>query len=241
VIESAPTPMDRARLAGGPVVACIGDRTSGRSVGRIADVLARSLGARVLLATVQQPTPATTSGDDGTAEMTRRSVLTATASALGQPAELRVTVGEPAERLLALAERERAQLVVVAAPRRTSAPACLLGNVHLALAGAASCPVVIVPRGVSVIPAAGPVVCGVDGSASSQAAQDLAADLARRLQSRLVLVREADRLLAVAEHERAQVVVTASRGPRDASSTLLGSVASRLVLAATRPVVVVPA
>jgi nucleotide-binding universal stress UspA family protein len=150
-----------------------------------------------------------------------------------------VTVGEPAEQLLALAERESAQLVVVAAPRRS--PARVLGNVHLALAGAAACPVVIVPPGVSVITAEGPVVCGVDGSASSQVAAELAADLARRLQSRLMLVRQTDRLLAVAERERARVLVTASRGRGNPSSMLLGPVASRLVLAASSPVVVVPA
>jgi nucleotide-binding universal stress UspA family protein len=240
VIESAPTAKARHQLTGGPVVACIGDSTSGRSVARIAEVLARSLGARVLLATVHQPTPDTAATDDSTTELMRRSALAETASALRQPTEIRVTVGEPSERLLALAERERAQLVVVAAPRRTSAPARLLGNVHLALAGAASCPVVILPPGVSVMPIAGPVVCGTDGSASPQAATELAAGLARRLQSRLVLVHRSDRLLAVAERERAQVVVTAARGCGNASATLLGPVASRLALAATSPVVVVP-
>jgi nucleotide-binding universal stress UspA family protein len=232
-------PKARGRLTAGPVVACIADRASGRSVARIAEVLARRLDAGVLLATVRQPTPDAASEDADTAELLRRSVLAATASSLRRPPEVRVTVGEPAEQLLALAERERAQLVVVAAPRRS--PARVLGNVHLALAGAASCPVVIVPAGVSVIPAEGPVVCGVDGSASSQAATELAADLARRLQSRLVIVRQTDRLLAVAERERALLLVTASRGRGSAASTLLGPVASRLALAATTPVVVVPA
>jgi nucleotide-binding universal stress UspA family protein len=231
VIESAPTPKARDRLTGGPVVACIGDRTSGRSVARIAEVLARRLGARVMLATVQQPAPE----DDRSAGTVR---LAATASALRQPTDLRVTVGEPSEQLLALVDRERAQLVVVAAPRPASAH--LLGNVHLALAGAAPCPVVVVPPGVTALPVEGPVVCGVDGSASSRAAAGLAADLARRLQSRFVLVRQTDRLLDVAELEHAQMLVTASRGSGGTSSALLGPVASRLALTATRPVVVVP-
>lgn len=222
--EIPPLSTVRDRLTGGAVLACIGDRASGRSVTRIAEVLARGLGARVLLATVQQP------------GLIRRGLEQATG--------VRVTVGEPSERLLELAERERAQLIVVAAPRESTARTPLLGNVHLALAGAASCPVVIVPPGVSAIPTDGPIVCGVDGSASSRAAAELAADLARRLDSHLLVVESIsappDRLIAVAERECAQVVVTASRGRGTTASMLVGPIASRLVLDAARPVLVVP-
>jgi nucleotide-binding universal stress UspA family protein len=177
VIENAPTPKAPSRLTGGPVIACIGDRAGGLSVARIAGVAAGRLRTHVLLATVRQPTPEAASGDDGTAEL----MLAAIASSLTQPTDVRVTVGEPAEQLLALAEREEAQLVVVAAPPRSRARR--LGNVHLALAGAAACPVVIVPPGVSVIPAEGPVV----------------------------LARRTDRLPAVAERECALLVVAPSR------------------------------
>jgi nucleotide-binding universal stress UspA family protein len=233
---TAPPPEGRDRLTGGPVMACVGDCSVSRSVARIAEVLARRLGARVLLATVQQPTRGLMRHDE--------SWSTAAASGSRRPATACVTVGEPSERLLALAARERAQLVVVGAPPSAPGETPLLGNVYLALAGAAPCPVVVVPAGVAGIPTDGPVVCGVDDSPSSRAAAELAAHLARRLESHLLLVRDtsasADRLVAVAERERAQILVTASRGRGSSSSVLLGPIASRLALAARRPVVIVP-
>lgn len=233
---TAPPPEGRDRLTGGPVMACIGDCGGGRSVARIAEVLARRLGARVLLATVQQPARGPMRNDEPWP--------TSAASGSRRPAAACVTVGEPSERLLALAARERAQLVVVAVPPPAPSQTPLLGNVYLALAGAASCPVVVVPAGVAAIPTEGPVVCSVDDSPSSEAAAELAAHLARRLGSRLLLVRHTsapdDRLVAVAERERAQILVTASRGRGGSSSVLVGPVASRLALAAPSPVVIVP-
>jgi hypothetical protein len=58
---------------------------------------------------------------------------------------MRVAFGEPAERLIALAEREVCQLAVACAPGPAPPYAPLLGSAYLALAGAGPCPVVIVP------------------------------------------------------------------------------------------------
>jgi nucleotide-binding universal stress UspA family protein/anti-anti-sigma regulatory factor len=278
------------------VIACIPDGSRGRAIARIAGVLATRLDARVLLTTVEQPIPKTVSGDDATPRLLRhgRSVLGSAARELDQPTELRVLLGEPAERLLAAAEREAAQLVVVSAPpRRPPAHTMLLGNVHLALASAAPCPVVVIPEDVSTIRAEGPIVCGVDGSGQSRAAAQVAANLAGRLDSRLLLVHAAaglpaaapgvsgghgtadgrrddaaarilqhtaqrlrgtapnyllvehgpaaERLAAVADRERAQLLVTGSRGRGPITSVLLGSVASKLTSTATQPLVIVPA
>jgi nucleotide-binding universal stress UspA family protein len=231
----------------GPVVACIADGHSGRSVALIADVLARRLGARLLLTTVEQPTPAIATRDAVATALMRRPepVLSFAAHALEEATDLRVTTGEPAERLLAVAQTEAAQLLVVSAPLPSGAPARRLGNVYLALAGAAPCPVVIVPPRVAGLHD-GPIVCGVDGSQSSHGAVDVAAQLAARLERRLLLVAAedgsdaslaADELAAVAERQAAHLLVIGSRGR---GSGLLGSVASRLAVAATRPLVVVP-
>jgi nucleotide-binding universal stress UspA family protein len=172
----------RGGPASRPIVVCVAGASTDRAVSAIAGALARPLDAPLLLATVQQPSPGTASDDDVTA------LLASVARELERPAELRVAMGEPAERLLALAEREAAELVVVAASRRPPAEALRLGNVHLALAGAAPCPVVVVPTGVTALREDGPIVCGVDGSASSLAAAQVGADLAGRLGTRLLLV-----------------------------------------------------
>jgi anti-anti-sigma factor len=50
----------------------------------------------------------------------------------------------------------------------------------------------------------------------------------------------AERLAAVAERERASLLITGSRGRGRSASALLGSVASRLAASVTRPLVIVP-
>jgi nucleotide-binding universal stress UspA family protein len=102
---------------------------------------------------------------------------------------LRVELGEPAERLVSLAQRERAALLVVGVPDRSSAGRCQLGSVYMALAGTAPCPVVTVPPSVAELPrTSGPIVCGVDGSDQSLAATRVAIGLARRLEAPVQLV-----------------------------------------------------
>jgi nucleotide-binding universal stress UspA family protein len=159
---------------------------------------------------------------------------------------MRVALGEPAERLIALAEREVCQLAVVCAPGPAPLSAPLLGSAYLALAGAGPCPVVIVPRGLEVFPTGtGPILCGIDGSGSSLAATGVAADLAASFGTRLHCVQVDDddparRLAAIAARERALVIVVGARGQGAAASALLGSTSSRLAVTASRPVVIVP-
>lgn len=186
--------------AGGPVIACVDDGPGGPAAARIAASLGRWLGRRVLLATVQQATPNTATGDDLTPAAIRHS-RTLLVRAAGEPAddvESRVLIGEPAQRLLALAEREDAELIVVAAPDQSRMRTMLLGSVYLALAATAQCPVVVVPPGVQRIATTGPIVCGVDGSDVSNTAARVAADFAHRLETRLLLMHASDSLPAAA-------------------------------------------
>jgi nucleotide-binding universal stress UspA family protein len=125
------------RTIDGPVLACIDEGPCGRAAARIAGSLARRLGARVLLATVAQAPPRTPAGGHLTSALVRRrrELLASAAGELDQPAETRVAFGEPAERLIALAQREGAEFIVVAGPGE-SCTKTVLGSVYLALAGA---------------------------------------------------------------------------------------------------------
>jgi nucleotide-binding universal stress UspA family protein len=178
---------------GGPVIACIDDGPPGVGSARIGGSLARGLGTRLLLATVHQPTPDLPSTGDLAPEPARhaRRLLVRAATELDAPAELYVGSGEPAEQLIALAQRESAELIVVGAPDRSRIRTRLLGSVYLALAGTGPCPVVVVPPDVEDA-TTGPIVCGVDGSAGSTTAARVAADLAGRLETELLLVHSDD-------------------------------------------------
>jgi nucleotide-binding universal stress UspA family protein len=186
-----PGEADREPANGGPVIACIDAGLGGAAAARIAASLARRLGARVLFTTVQQATSPVPVGADRIPTGPKHSppLLASGAGELDQSAELRVVVGEPAEQLIALAQREAAQLIVVASPDESAGRLLVLGSVYLALAGAGPCPVVIVPPGVQGVPAArATIVCGLDGSGPSLTAARVAAGLAHRLDARLQLV-----------------------------------------------------
>ena len=62
-------------------------------------------------------------------------------------AELRTSVGIPAERLTDLADDEDAELIVVGSRGRGAFKAAFLGSVSNSLVGVARCPVLVVPRG----------------------------------------------------------------------------------------------
>jgi nucleotide-binding universal stress UspA family protein len=75
-------------------------------------------------------------------------LLEEVAVAAGLPdAARRVEVGEPAERLAEIAEREGADLIVVGSRGRGAFRAAFLGSVSNSLVGVARCPVLIVPPG----------------------------------------------------------------------------------------------
>lgn len=241
-------PNAASRLTGDRVLACIDDGPGGRVAARVADVLASVTGARLLLATVL-PCVAPGRGAAGHSPALVRSgraLLASAARECAQPTEMRVAFGEPAERLIALAEREVCQLAVVCGPGLAPLSAPLLGGAYLALAGAGPCPVVIAPRELGVFPTgAGPIVCGIDGSGSSLAATGVAAHLAASFGTRLHCVQVGDddparRLAATAARERALIIVVAARGLGAPASALLGSTSSRLAATASRPVVIVP-
>jgi nucleotide-binding universal stress UspA family protein len=172
-----------------PVIACVRDGPGDPAAARIASSLARRLGSRVLLATVEPggvPSPRNEYGDalqvhDG------RALLEPVAGDVGLRVEQRILSGEPAQQLIALAARERAGLIIVPRPARTPLTTSRLGYAHLALAGAAPCPVVIVPPDAEPNPS-GHIVCGVDDSERSLAAARVAADLAQRLDVPLSVV-----------------------------------------------------
>jgi universal stress protein E len=212
---------DRESANGGPVIACIDAGPSGAAAARIAVSLARRLDSRVLFTTVQQATLRVPVGVDRILTGLRhsRSLLARGPRDLDQAAELRVVVGDPAEQLIALAQREAAQLIVVASPDHSGRRLLALGSVYLALAGAGPCPVVIVPPGVQGVPAArGTIVCGLDGSGPSLTAARVAAGLAHRLDARLQLV-----------HATCAPLVTAPRAGGDHDAALLRDAAERLL------------
>lgn len=215
--------------AAGPVIACVEAGVEGLATARIAGSLARWLGTDLLLATVEQAHPQAPTGEDLTPAAVRhgRLLLDRAARELDQNAVLHVAIGEPAEKLLALAHREAAELLVVSAPHQSRVRTLLLGSVYLALAGAAPCPVVVLAPGVQTIATTGPIVCGVDGSQPSVAAALVAADLAARLETRLLLVHAVNALPSAAPG------ITgghgAARGARhDDGLRLLQAVAERL-------------
>jgi nucleotide-binding universal stress UspA family protein len=105
----------------------------------------------------------------------------------------RVEFGEPASRLVAVADEIRAGLIVVGARGRGAAGTALLGSVAHELAAKPSRPLLVVPPGAEGTSGASDspspsIVCGVDGSSSAVNAARVAGPLAMALGLRLVLV-----------------------------------------------------
>jgi nucleotide-binding universal stress UspA family protein len=73
----------------------------------------------------------------------------ARAADVGAEAARRVEFGDPAERLLVVAEEEGAEMIVVGSRRRGAWDAALHGSVPAALATRATRPVLVVPLGVA--------------------------------------------------------------------------------------------
>jgi nucleotide-binding universal stress UspA family protein len=116
----------------------------------------------------------------------KRKMLRATAEECCFPSEtqLRLRWGDPTAELMAVAEREDAELVVVAARGRGPAGPVLLGGTASALMRSCPCPVVVVPtKSIPPLDTEGmrSVICGVEGRESDLRALRLAADLAARL------------------------------------------------------------
>ena len=108
--------------------------------------------------------------------------------------------GDAAEVLRAVAQERDAPLLAVGSRGRGPLGAALLGSVSSSLIRTAERPVLVVPPAAAGCPplAGAAIACGVDGSFESRGAARFAADLARRLDARLVVV-----------HARAHVPVAA--------------------------------
>ena len=122
------------------------------------------------------------------------SILADAADGAGPDPELRVELGEPAERLAALAHQTGARLLVLGVPDDCSAPGRALGNAYIGLAGTSPCPVVVVPPSMEAVHRSdAPILCGVDGSDESLAAARIAVDLGLRLDAPVQLIHVTER------------------------------------------------
>lgn len=98
----------------------------------------------------------------------------------------RVEMGEPAHVLVDVAERHKAELIVVGTRGRGRVASAILGSVSSTVVSLASCPVLVVPAGATI--GAGLVVCGVDDSSAARQAARVARRLAEGLGVEVVLV-----------------------------------------------------
>lgn len=193
-----------------PTIIAAIDESTDPAVARMAGELARELGSTLVVAHVVDDPPLAESLADR--ERDRHAGLRRGRENLHWvPRELpadvevreRVTLGPPAEELVAIAGEEEAELLIVGSRGRGAVSSALLGSVSRTLAREAPCPVVILTRDAvearSEPGAASPsVVVGLDGSDRSVEAARLGADLASRLESRLVLVHALDAPAGVA-------------------------------------------
>jgi nucleotide-binding universal stress UspA family protein len=101
-----------------------------------------------------------------------------------------IRFGEASVALAAVAEAERAELLVVGSHGHGRIGRLVLGSVSLRLAVEGPCPTVIVPEAAAAIGDA-PILCAVDDSAASAAAVATAAALAGRLGAHLLLAHAA--------------------------------------------------
>jgi nucleotide-binding universal stress UspA family protein len=126
----------------------------GLDAARVAGELSRRLAAALLLVHVSEPVPRFRMSPESfvaAREFEReqaRAILAAggQASGIGDDAELLAETGEPARRLLALAEERRVDLIIVGSRGRGAWMSAILGSVSGHIAANALSPVVIVPH-----------------------------------------------------------------------------------------------
>lgn len=114
---------------------------------------------------------------------------------LGVPTEIGVDVGPVVRRILERAEAIAADLVVVGTHGRSGFDHLALGSVAEKVLRKAACPVLTVPPGAAAPPTDrlfSAVLCAVDFSESSADALRVAADIARRYRSALVVLHVVD-------------------------------------------------
>lgn len=170
------------------IVCGIDGSSDAQRAASVAARLARDLGSGAVLVHVEdaQRRPVGLTWPKPGRARRRRKVLKATAEECCFPSdtELRLKRGDPATELMAVAEKQDAELVVVSARGRGMAEPALLGGTASALMRSCPCPVVVVPtRSIPPLDTEGmrSVVCGVEGRETDVRALRLAADLATRL------------------------------------------------------------
>jgi nucleotide-binding universal stress UspA family protein len=172
-----------------PIVCGVDGSSEAQRAASVAARLARDLGSGALLVHVEEDAHQRPLGlrwpRPGRARR-RWKVLRATAEECCFPSDthLRLKRGDPTTELMAVAEKQDAELVVVSARGRGMVGPALLGGTASALMRSCPCPVVVVPtKSIPPLDAEGlrSVVCGVEGSETDIRALRLAADLATRL------------------------------------------------------------
>ena len=205
-MEGSPADTGRPEILGHvirarPVMCAIEEGDASRHAVRAAAWLAGALGAELVLAHGFDPMHigarprdemlAQGITDDDLEHAARRAarlLLDHTAASVpGVDVATELVEGDVVTELLRLAEARRATLLVAATAALGGLERVLVGSVSGALAAAAPCPVVAVPRGAA-LEEPGPVVAGYDGSAHSLRAARHAASLAARLGRELVLL-----------------------------------------------------
>ena len=184
-----------------PVVCAIDDGEASRDAVRAAEWLAKALDTGLVLAHAFDPMGiparprhemiARDITDDDLEDVARRTarllLRDAAASVTGVEFATELVEGQIVAELLELAEARWATLLVAGTAARGGIERLLAGSVSGALATAAPCPLVAVPRGAT-LEEPGPVVAGYDGSTHSLRAARHAAALAARLGRELVLL-----------------------------------------------------
>jgi nucleotide-binding universal stress UspA family protein len=184
-----------------PVMCAIDDGEASRHAVRVAAWLADALDTRLVLAHAFDPMgiPARPRAEMHARELTDDDLVEAERHAArlllehaaagvgGVEVVTELVEGPEVDELLRLAADRWAVVLVAGTAARAGLERMLAGSVSGALAAAAPCPVVAVPRGAA-IDEPGPVVVGYDGSPHSLRAARHAAALAARLRRELVLL-----------------------------------------------------
>ena len=187
----------------GPIVCGVDDSRAARNAAAVAMAMSRRIDAPLVVVHVAPDEP-TLVCDAASRDERRQRALDRVRALLDQipvPAGrvadtvVHLEIGDPAERLIALAAAQGASMLVVGSRGRRALTAALLGSVSRDLLARAPCPVLVISP--NALAAAAPrhhdrrlatsVVCGIDGSPASQHAAETASGLARRLNARLVL------------------------------------------------------
>jgi nucleotide-binding universal stress UspA family protein len=190
--EASPDPEGEAMSR--CIVCGVEDATRSRHAASIAARLARDLDSRAVLVHVIGAGGALSRLRFRRRRQKRRGLkAVADEHCFPRATDLRVTSGDPASTLVAVADD--AELIVVGAGGEAMSSANLLGSVTSTLMHRAPCPVVVVPsHAVAPLDAEGmrSVVCGIAGDETDAALLHLAGDFASRLRGELHVVHAYD-------------------------------------------------